>query len=150
MKVAFGCDHGGYAVREKIFQYLQDKGIEYIDCGTGSDASTDYAAYAVKVCEKVQDGSADFGILICGTGIGMSIAANKMKGIRCAHVEDTFSAKSSRGHNDANVIALGARVTGPGLMLDILNLFLHTPFSNDERHVRRLSQVTALESKWGN
>jgi len=113
--------------------------------GVNSDKAADYAPYACAVCEKVNSGEADFGVLVCGTGIGMSLAANKICGIRCAHVTDTFSAYATRSHNDSNVIALGARVTGPGLALDILGVFLKTPFSGDKRHIRRIKQVMDME-----
>ncbi len=147
MIIAFGCDHGGFALREEILAFLKARGDTVLDMGTNSDKAADYAPYAQKVCARVNAGEADFGILVCGTGIGMSLAANKIRGIRCAHVTDTFTAYATRSHNDSNVIALGARVTGPGLALDILGLFLDTPFSNEERHIRRIEQITAIENE---
>jgi ribose 5-phosphate isomerase B len=147
MIVAFGCDHGGFALKNEIIKYLKGRNIKVIDMGTNSDKSTDYAPYAEKVCECVNSGEADFGVLVCGTGIVMSLAANKVRGIRCAHVTDTFTAYATRSHNDTNVIAMGARVTGPGLALDILGVFLDTPFSGEERHVRRIEQVMAIENE---
>lgn len=145
MKVAFGCDHGGFALKPEILSHLANKGIEVIDHGTYDDKSTDYAPYAKAVALSVQKGEADFGILVCGTGIGIGITANKISGIRCATVHDTFSAHATREHNDANIIAMGARVIGPGLALDIIDIFLETPFSGDERHVRRIGQITEVE-----
>jgi len=147
MKVAIGCDHGGINLKPVLVDYLKKKGYEFEDCGCFDSKSVDYNDYAEKVCELVASGKADRGILICGTGIGMSIVANKIKGIRCAHCHDTFSAKATRLHNDANVIAFGERVIGAGLMVDIVDAFLTTEFSNEERHVRRVEKIKALENK---
>ena len=143
MKIAMACDHGGFHLKEHIKKYLEDKGIEVVDHGTYSEDSVDYPDYAAKLCEDITSGAsgAQKGILICGTGIGISIAANKVKGIRCALCGDVFSAKATREHNDANILAMGARVTGPGLALEIVKAFLETPFSNDERHIRRIKQI---------
>ncbi len=147
MKVAFGCDHGGINLKKVLFDYLDKKGIEYKDFGCFDTSSTDYNEYALKVSEAVANGECDKGILFCGTGIGMSIVANKVKGIRCGHCHDVFSAKMTRLHNDANVLALGERVVGPGLMIEIVDAFLTTEFSFDERHERRVNKIKAIEDK---
>ena len=147
MKVAFGCDHGGINLKKVLFDYLDKKGIEYKDFGCFDTSSTDYNEYALKVSEAVANGECDKGILFCGTGIGMSIVANKVKGIRCGHCHDVFSAKMTRLHNDANVLALGERVVGPGLMVEIVDAFLTTEFSFDERHERRVNKIKAIEEK---
>ena len=147
MKVAFGCDHGGINLKKVLFDYLDKKGIEYKDFGCFDTSSTDYNEYALKVSEAVANGECDKGILFCGTGIGMSIVANKVKGIRCGHCHDVFSAKMTRLHNDANVLALGERVVGPGLMVEIVEAFLTTEFSFDERHERRVNKIKAVEEK---
>lgn len=147
MKVAIGVDHGGIHLKPALIKYLESKGIEYKDFGCYSEQSTDYNEYALKVSEAVASGEFDKGILICGTGIGMSIVANKVKGIRCAHCHDTFSARMTRLHNDANVLAFGERVIGAGLMTDIVEAFLTTPFSNEERHVNRVNKIIALEER---
>lgn len=147
MKVAIGCDHGGINLKPVLVDYLEKNGVEFKDFGTFSKESCDYNDYAVLVAEAVASGKCDCGILICGTGIGMSIAANKVKGIRCAHCHDVFSAKMTRLHNDANILAMGERVIGPGLMLEIVSAFLNTGFSGDERHIRRVNKIKALEDK---
>ena len=145
--LALGCDHGGYPLMKEVIKYLEDNKIEFKNFGTYSEASVDYPEYAKKVAHAVADGECEKGILICGTGIGISIAANKVKGIRCALCGDVFSAKATREHNDANILAMGARVTGPGLALEIVKAFLETPFSNDERHIRRIKQIEDLEGR---
>ncbi|WP_373218130.1 ribose 5-phosphate isomerase B [Ruminococcus sp. 5_1_39BFAA] len=139
--LAIGCDHGGYELKLEIEKYLDEKGIAYEDFGCDSTASVDYPVYAKKVCQAILDGRCDKGILICGTGIGISITANKFKGIRAALCTDCFCAEATRQHNDANVLALGGRVVGPGLALKIVETFLNTPFSGDERHMRRIGQI---------
>ena len=148
MKVAIGCDHGGINLKPVLIDYLEKKGIEYKDFGTFSKDSCDYVDYAVPVAEAVANGEFDKGILICGTGIGMSIAANKVKGIRCGHCHDVFSAKMTRLHNDANVLAMGERVIGPGLMVEIVDAFLSTDFSGDTRHARRIAKINQVENKY--
>ncbi len=145
MKLAIGCDHGGINLKPALLKYLQEKGVEFIDFGCYDNNSVDYVDYAVKVAKSVQSKECDLGILICGTGIGMSIVANKFKGIRCGHAHDGFSARMTRLHNDANVLAFGERVIGVGLMLDIVEAFITTPFSNDERHIRRIEKITQVE-----
>ena len=139
--IAIGCDHGGYALKQEILAHLDKRGLAYRDYGTYSEASCDYPVYAKAVAKAVADGDCERGILICGTGIGVSITANKQPGIRCALCGDCFSAQATREHNDANVLALGARVVGPGLALMIVDTFLATPFSNEARHVRRIAQI---------
>ena len=138
--IAIGCDHGGYDLKLEIIKYLEREGLAYKDFGCNGE-SVDYPIYARKVGQAVLDGECEKGILICGTGIGISIAANKMKGIRCALCSDCFSAEATRLHNDANIIALGGRVLGPELAVKIVDTFLKTPFSGDERHVRRISMI---------
>ena len=147
MKVSIGCDHGGINLKPILIDYLEKKGIEYEDFGCYDSESTDYNDYALKVANSVASGKSDKGILICGTGIGMSIVANKVKGVRCAHCHDVFSAKMTRLHNDANVLAFGERVVGAGLMLMIVDAFLFTEFSGDDRHVRRVNKIKELEDE---
>ena len=139
--LAIGCDHGGYALKQEILAHLKKRGVEVKDFGTYNEDSCDYPVYARAVAQAVTSGECERGILICGTGIGISIAANKVPGVRCALCGDCFSAQATREHNDANILALGARVTGPGLALKIVDTFLDTPFSNDERHIRRISLI---------
>ena len=145
MKIAIASDHGGFALKQQIMEYLTSLGYEYKDFGCYDTSPVDYNDYALPVAESVAAGEYDFGILLCGTGIGMSIVANKVKGIRCAHCQDVFSAKATRQHNDANVIALGERVIGAGLMKEIVGTFLKTPFSNEERHIRRVEEIMEVE-----
>ncbi len=137
--IAIGCDHGGYELKMQIIDHLKERGIEYKDAGCDSTKSCDYPEYAHKVTSLITSGACELGILICGTGIGMSIAANKVKGIRAALCSDCFSAEATKEHNNANVLCMGARVLGPGLAIKITDIFLDTPFSNDERHNRRIS-----------
>lgn len=139
--IALGSDHGGYALKQEIIAHLEKRGLEYKDYGTYSEASCDYPVYGKAVANAVASGECDKGIVICGTGIGISLAANKVPGIRCALLSDCFSAQATREHNDANMMALGARVIGPGLACKIVDTFLDTPFSNDERHLRRISMI---------
>lgn len=142
--IAVGCDQGGYALKCEILKFLDEKGVVYEDLGTYDEGSTDYPIYAKKVCESVLSGKAEKGILICGTGIGVSMAANRYKGIRCALCGDVFSAKATRAHNDSNVLALGGRVLGVGLALEIVDAWLDTEFSNEERHIRRINMLSEL------
>lgn len=139
--IAIGCDHGGYELKQKILARLKERGLEYKDFGCDSTASVDYPVYGKAVAHAVADGSCEKGIVICSTGIGISIAANKVPGIRCALCGDCFSARATRQHNDVNVLALGALVTGSGLALEIVDIFLDTPFSEEERHRRRIAQL---------
>lgn len=139
--IALGSDHGGYGLKQEVIKHLEERGIEYKDYGCYSEASCDYPIYGKKVAEAVAGGECEFGIIICGTGIGISISANKVPGIRAALCHDCFSAQATREHNNANILAMGARVIGPGLALKIVDTFLDTPFSNEERHVRRISMI---------
>lgn len=139
--IAIGSDHGGYALKQEIMAHLKARGLEFRDYGTYTEASCDYPVYAKAVAHAVADGECERGILICGTGIGVSMTANKVPGIRAALCGDCFSAKATREHNNANVLCMGARVVGAGLALMITDTFLDTDFSNDERHIRRISQI---------
>ena len=138
--VGIACDHGGYELKLQIINYLEKNGVEYKDYGCHGE-SVDYPIYARKVGQAILDGECEKGILICGTGIGISIAANKMPGIRCALCSDCFSAEMTRVHNDSNIIALGGRVVGPELAIKMVDIWLNTPFSNDERHIRRIDMI---------
>ncbi|MBR2967456.1 MAG: ribose 5-phosphate isomerase B [Clostridia bacterium] len=146
--IAIGCDHAALKLKNTIKEHLASRGFEVEDFGCFTEQSVDYPEYALKVAESVASKKCDKGILICGTGIGMSMAANKVKGVRCAHCSDTFSAKATRQHNDANVLALGERVVGVGLALEIVDCFVDTPFSNDARHIRRIDKITQIEDKY--
>ncbi|MBQ2275025.1 MAG: ribose 5-phosphate isomerase B [Lachnospiraceae bacterium] len=139
--IALGCDHGGYSLKEEVKKHLEERNIAYKDYGCDSTESCDYPIYAKKVAQAVASKECEQGILICGTGIGISIAANKVKGIRAALCHDCFSAQATREHNNANILAMGARVVGPGLALKIVDTFLDTEFSNDERHIRRINMI---------
>ncbi len=139
--IAIGSDHGGFALKSEIIKHLEARGLSYRDFGTYTEASCDYPDFGRAVAKAVASGEYERGIIICGTGIGISITANKVRGIRAALCGDCFSAEACREHNDANILALGARVIGPGLALKIVDTFLDTPFSGDERHVRRISKI---------
>ncbi|MCX4306788.1 MAG: ribose 5-phosphate isomerase B [Acetatifactor sp.] len=139
--IAIGCDHGGYELKERVIRHLKEKNIEYRDMGCNSRESTDYPVYGHAVAKAVAEGSCEKGIVICTTGIGISISANKISGIRCALCGDTLSAKMTRLHNDANVLALGAGIVGENLALDIVDTFLSTAFSGEERHQRRVDMI---------
>lgn len=139
--IAIGCDHGGYELKKEIIKHLEERKLEYKDFGCNSTESVDYPEYAKAVAGAIVSGEAEQGILICGTGIGISIAANKIKGIRAAVCTDCFMAEATRLHNDANILAMGARVVGPGLALKIVDTFLNTEFSNEERHIKRISKI---------
>ena len=139
--IALGCDQGGYELMQEVKKHLEKRGLEYQDFGTYSMDSVDYPVYGKKVAYAVADGTCEKGILICGTGIGISICANKVKGVRAALCHDVFSAQATREHNDANVLAMGGRVVGPGLALMIVDTFLDTPFSEAERHIRRIAML---------
>lgn len=148
MKIAIACDHAALKLKNDVIEKLGKEGYEVEDFGIHEQKSVDYPDYALPVAEAVASGKADKGILICGTGIGMSIAANKVKGIRCALCSDTFSAHATREHNDANILAFGERVIGEGLAMDIVDTFLKTPFSGDDRHVKRIAKISAIEDKY--
>ena len=142
--IALGSDHAGFPLKEEIRAYLEKNGIPYVDCGAYDTQSVDYPLQAQKACLRVTSGECEKAILCCGTGIGISMAANKIKGIRAACCTDYFSAKYTRLHNDANALCLGARVIGPGAALELVEVFLNTPFEGG-RHQRRVDQITALE-----
>ncbi|NFV14397.1 ribose 5-phosphate isomerase B [Clostridium sporogenes] len=144
MKIALGSDHAGLPLKNEIIKHLKDKGMEIEDFGTYTEESCDYPDYAKKVAEKVAAKEFDFGILVCGTGIGISIAANKVKGIRAALCSDTFSAHACREHNNANILALGQRVVGVGLALDIVDNFLNAKFQGG-RHENRINKMMEIE-----
>jgi ribose 5-phosphate isomerase B len=144
MKVAIASDHGGINIREEIKKLMDEMDIEYEDFGCECGTSVDYPDYALPVAEKVANGEFDRGILICGTGIGMSIAANKVKGIRCALVHDVFSARATREHNDSNILAMGERVIGPGLAREIAKVWLTTEFEGG-RHEKRVNKIKEYE-----
>ncbi len=144
--LAIGSDHGGFALKEELKAHLDERGIAYKDFGTFSEESCDYPDVAEPLCRAVVAGEYDRGILICGTGIGMSMAANKVSGIRAALCGDCFSAEFTRRHNDANILTLGARVVGPGLALKIVDTFLDTPFEGG-RHARRIAKLADIESR---
>lgn len=139
--IAIGSDHGGFELKKAVMAHLEKRGLEYKDFGTYTKDSCDYPEYGRAVALAVASGEFERGIVICGTGIGISIAANKIPGIRAALCGDCFSAQATREHNDANILAMGARVVGEGLALKIVDTFLDTPFSNDERHIRRISLI---------
>ena len=139
--IALGSDHGGYGLKQEIIGYLEEKGIEYKDYGCYDESPCDYPVFGKKAAQAVVSGECEKGILICGTGIGISIAANKIKGVRAALCHDVFSAKATREHNDANMLAMGARVVGPGLALMIVDTFLNTEFSNAERLQKRIDML---------
>ena len=143
--IAIGSDHAGYALKCEIIKFLEEKGVEYNDCGCNGE-SVDYPDIAEKTCAKVVSGEADKGILICGTGVGISISANKIKGIRAALCGDWYSAKYTRLHNDANVLCMGGRVIGAGLAAEITDIFLETEFEGG-RHARRVDKIMKLEEK---
>lgn len=147
MKVAIGCDHGGYPLKDTVLKWLFAHNIEVVDKGIdGAVEKADYPPYALAVALEVQKGYVDCGVLLCGTGIGMSIAANKVPGIRCALATDAYTARLTREHNDANVLSIGARVTGPGVTEDILEAFFNTKFSGDKRHRARIDMITEIET----
>lgn len=141
MIIGLGSDHGGYELKLAVIKHLEEQGYECKDYGCYSTDSCDYPEFAKACANAVANGEVEKGILICGTGIGISIVANKVKGIRAALCHDCFSAEATRQHNDANILAMGARVIGEGHALKVVDTFLSTPFSNDERHIRRISQI---------
>ena len=145
--IALAADHGGYELKEAIKAHLDELGVAYTDFGTDSTASVDYPDFAAKGCKAVQDGSCALVILCCGTGVGMSMCANKIKGIRCALLSDVMSARLTREHNDTNMMAIGAGVTGEMLALEIVDTWLDTEFSHAARHQRRIDKMMALETE---
>lgn len=144
--IALGCDHGGFAIKEAIKKYLDESGIEYNDFGTYSEESVDYPIYAKKVADAVASGECEKGVLCCGTGIGISIAANKVKGIRAAVVTNEFCAEMTRRHNDANIIAMGGRVISEEQAVKFTKIFIETPFDGD-RHIKRVQMITDIENE---
>ena len=146
MKIAIGADHGGYPLNERVISELQSAGHDLIDFGTHDSAPVDYPDYAKQVGDAIKTGAAEIGILICGSGVGAAVAANKLRGVRAALCGDTYSAHQSREHDDCNVLCLGARVTGAELALDIVRAFVAARFTGEERHRRRLAKVQALEA----
>jgi ribose 5-phosphate isomerase B len=144
MKIAIGSDHAGYELKEYLLRELKDQ-YEFVDLGTNSSASVDYPDYALKVGQMVVQKNADFGILLCGTGIGMSVAANKVEGVRAALAFDLYTAMQSRRHVDANVLVLGGLVTGKGLAVEIVKAWLQTSFESGDRHTRRIDKIRRLE-----
>ena len=146
--IIIGCDHGGYELKLQVIDYLQKKGIRITDVGCDSADSCDYPIYASALCKHIQMGDAPLGILICGTGIGMSLVANKHKGIRAAVCSDTFSARLTREHNNANVLCFGARVVGIGLALELVDAFLGADFEGG-KHKRRVDMIDEIERKGG-
>ncbi len=147
LRVAIACDHGGFKLKQEVVEYLESAGIPFQDFGTFSEESVDYPDVVLPVAEAVARGECDRAVLLCGTGIGVSIVANKVPGVRAALCHDTYSARHSRLHNDANVLALGGRVVGPGLARDIVADWLETGFEGG-RHARRVGKITAIEEKY--
>lgn len=147
MKIVIGCDHAGFAIKKAVKDHLEGAGHSVIDVGTDSAASCHYPVYASALCEKILSGEGELGILICGTGIGMSIAANKHKGIRAACCSDTFSARLTREHNNANVLCFGERVVGQGLALELVDAFIGAEYLNNGNHVIRVSMLEDIENK---
>lgn len=142
--IAIGSDHGGFELKQKVIQYLEENHISYQDMGCGSTSSCDYPVFGHAVAKAVAEGECEKGIVICTTGIGISISANKVPGVRCALCSDSLSAKMTRLHNDANVLAMGAGIVGPNLALDIVETFLNTKFSEEERHLRRVGLIEKI------
>ena len=145
MKVSIGCDHGALALKNKVVSHLEGKGYEVVDFGTYTNASCDYPEFAAAAARAVATGECEKGIVLCTTGIGVSISANKIDGIRCALLSDVWSAKMTRLHNDTNMMAMGAGVVGENLALEIVDTWIGTEFSGDERHQRRIDKLMALE-----
>lgn len=146
--IALGSDHAGYELKQVIKKHLDERNIEYKDYGAYSAESVDYAVYAEKTAKGVTSGECELGILCCGTGVGISIAANKVRGIRACCCSDKFSAEMTRLHNNANMLCLGGRVVTPEQAIELVDVFLDTQFSGDERHVRRIAQITDLENRF--
>jgi ribose 5-phosphate isomerase B len=146
MRIGIACDHGGFGLKEDLKTFMTSMGIDPIDFGSFDETAVDYPDFGVQVAERVSSAELERGILICGTGIGMSIVANKFKGVRAALANELYSAKCSREHNDSNILVLGGRIIGPGLAREIVRIWLETPFSGG-RHRRRLEKITALEQK---
>lgn len=146
--IAIGSDHAGYELKQVIAKHLEERKIEFKDCGTYSSDSCDYAVYAEKTARAVASGECELGLLFCGTGVGISMAANKVKGIRACCCSDLFSAEMTRLHNNANMLCLGGRVVTPEKAIELVDIFLDTPFSGEERHQRRIDQIIDLENRF--
>lgn len=146
--IAMGSDHAGLELKQAIMKHLDERGIEYKDYGTYTPDSCDYAVFAEKTARAVVSGECTLGLLFCGTGVGISMAANKVKGIRAACCSDRFSAEMTRLHNDANILCMGGRVVDVEKAIELVDVFLDTPFSNEERHIRRIAQITDLENRF--
>lgn len=147
MKIALGSDHGGYQLKENLKECLMELNVEYVDFGCENEKSVDYPDIGFKVAIEVKSGRYDRGILICGTGIGMSVVANKVRGIRAALCHNEFTARCAREHNDANILVLGGKVIGSGLAKEIVKVWLNTKFSQEERHINRLTKIKQEENK---
>ena len=145
MKIVLGCDHAGFEIKDAVIAHIKEKGHEVVEVGTFSSASCHYPKFASAACEKVLSGECQLGILICGTGVGMSIAANKHKGIRAACCSDVFSARLTREHNDANMLCFGQRVVGIGLALDLVDAFLEAEYANSGNHLTRVAMLKDIE-----
>ena len=145
--IALGCDHAGFERKQAIIKHLGERKIEYEDYGTYSEDSVDYAVFAEKTARAVANGVGELGLLFCGTGVGISMAANKVRGIRAACCSDLFSAEMTRRHNDANILCLGGRVVSPEKATELVDIFLDTPFSGEERHARRIAQIADIENR---
>ncbi|HYL35985.1 MAG TPA: ribose 5-phosphate isomerase B [Bryobacteraceae bacterium] len=149
MRIAIGCDHAGFDLKALLAKFLRDRGEDVLDVGTHSSEPVDYPDFAAAVGQAVVDGRADRGVLICGSGVGASVAANKVRGIRAGLCHDTYSAHQGVEHDDMNVLVLGSRVIGPALAQELVSAYLSAKFTNEERHVRRLGKVKALEARFG-
>ncbi len=147
MKIALACDHGGLNLKNAVIEYLKENGYDFVDYGTNSTDSCDYPDFALPAAEAVAEKKCDRGIIICSTGIGVSIVANKVPGVRCAHCHDSYCAEFTRRHNDANVLAMGEKVVGTGYALKIVETFLNTQFEGG-RHQRRVDKITEIEKKY--
>lgn len=145
MRIAIGVDHGGFPLKNKVVEFLKSNGMEVIDLGTFSDTPVDYPDYAKAVGEAIQQGDAERGILICGSGIGTCVTANKLKGIRAGTCHDTYSAHQAVEHDDLNVLCLGGRIIGPELVVEIVSAFLSAQYTGEERHKRRLAKIAEIE-----
>lgn len=146
MKIVIGCDHAGFGIKDAVKKHIEEMGHEVVDVGTYSADSCHYPVYASAACKKILDGECELGILICGTGIGMSMAANKHKGIRAACCSDVFSARLTREHNDANVLCFGERVVGIGLALELVDAFIGAEYLNNGNHVTRVAMLAEIEN----
>lgn len=147
MKIAIACDHAGFPMKELVIEEVRKNGHEATDLGTSSTEAVDYPDYAEKAAREVQQGAADRGIIICGSGVGAAVTANKLRGIRAGLCHDTYSARQSVEHDNANMLALGARIIGPELVLEVVRAFLGANFTGEERHVRRVAKIMAVEQK---